>query len=193
MKKVGDITHQKSGLVVPYFIDKTTFVCSCLEQHFTAPEAKILESKVQDYIEHWMTLDWHPVIKVESATNDGWGHSKKTGVWLTCERMYLSRSPAGQILKVAWDAETSHRKALCVPMSERELKLAALPLGAPLQVGKSVTWMDHTEAKWLSLQAINTGIEKMAETLAVLLTTSAGNARLENYQMPHALLEQGND
>lgn len=192
MKKVGEITHARSGLTVPIFIEKTTFVCDCLETRFTAPDAKILEAKVQDFIQHWLTLDWYPVIKVESATNDGWGHSKKVGLWLTCERMYLSRSPAGQILRVTWDSEPAHRKALCSQMPDRELRLAALPLGAPLQVGKSVTWMDYTDARWLALKAINTGIEKMAETLAVLLTTSAGNAKLENYQAPLMLLEQGN-
>jgi hypothetical protein len=68
VKKVGEITQARSGLTIPIFIEKTTFICDCLETQFTATDAKILEAKVQYFIEHWLTLDWHPVIKVESAT-----------------------------------------------------------------------------------------------------------------------------
>lgn len=190
MKKAGEIEHARSGITVPVFLDKMTFHCTCLEQRFTAPDAKILEASVKDFIDHWLTLDWHPMILVESATNDGWGNSKKVGLWLTCKRVYLSRSPAGQMLEVGWDVEEMHRKALCGPMhSGRELRLSTLPLGAPLKVGPSTTWMDYSETKWIALRTIIDGIEKLAEHLSELVTTREGNAKLEGYQMP-LLLEQ---
>lgn len=180
MKKVGEITHIRSGIAVSFFLDKTNFVCSWSERHFSAPDAKTLEARVLDAIEHSLQLEWYPVICVDAAVNDGWGSSKKTGLWLTMERMYLSRSPTGMVLRCAWDIEPAHRKAVCGSMSERELRLASLPLGAPLKIGLAKTWMDYTEAKWQNLMEIQAGIDRISETLRQLLTTSAGNAQLES-------------
>lgn len=193
MKKVGEITHEKSGISVPFFLDGITFRCTTIETAFSAPDAKILEAKVKDHIEHWLTLEWHPVIVIDAARNDGWGSSKKTGLWLTMDRMYLSKSPAGTVLYCDWDADPSHRKAVARIAGERELRLATLPLGAPLKISLSKTWMDYTEAKWEALKAINEGIDSLSIALHKLLTTADGNARLETYRLPILISNGGED
>jgi hypothetical protein len=181
-KKVGEITHSKSGICVPFFLEGTKFTCTCLEQTFTESDARILEEKVKDFIEHWMTLEWHPVIFVEFSLNDGWGSSKRTGIWLDAKRVFLSKSPAGQVLECDWDADASHRKALCRTSNSRELRLANLPLGAPLKVAKGTIWMDHTEEKWNAIARIREGIDKLGDMLMTLLTTVEGNALLQNQE-----------
>jgi hypothetical protein len=180
-KKVDDIVHHKSGITVPFFLDKTTFYCDCLEKRFSAPDASVLEAQVLDYIEHWMNLDWHPVINVECSDSDGWGSSKKTGVWLEVKRVYLSRSPVGLVLECPWDVDPEHRKASCHGVSERSLKLTRLPLVAPLKIGRTNTWMDYTEEKWNALQSIAKGIDQLSAMLVKLITTRDGNDLLERH------------
>jgi len=48
MKKIGDIEHQKSGVAIPFYLDKMQFVCDCHGEHMTAPDAKTLQTMVQD-------------------------------------------------------------------------------------------------------------------------------------------------
>lgn len=178
MKKVIDIEHPKSGVVVTCYLDKTRFTCTVLERTFVASDVSVLKTQVLDFLDHWLTLEWFPVIRVEHSSSDGWGGGKKTGLWLTTERMFLSRSPAGKVLRVGWDVDPAHRKALC-GSSDSAFNLASLPLGAPFKLGPSVTWMDYTESTWNSLQAIRDGIDRASAKLSDLVSTREGNMQLE--------------
>lgn len=188
MKKVGEIVHHKSGITIPYYLEKTTFTCTCLERTVTAPDAKTLESSVRDMLEHWLQLEWHPVIKVETDDQDGWGRHTKAGVWLDCERMYLSRSPAGKVLSCDWEVAEIHRKARAIRMSDRDITLSHLPLIEPLHIGRRCIWCDYTEAKWKSLLEIKEGIKRLASRVNELVSTKEGNRLLE-LGTSHLLLE----
>lgn len=189
VKKVGDIEHPKSGISVPFYLDGTKFTCTCLERIFSAPDANTLRAQVLDHIEHWMVLDWHPVIFVEYADSDGWGGSKKTGLWIDFKRVFLSRSPAGKVLSCPWEVEEAHRKAVCGPvLNAKELTLASLPLGAPLMASRGQVWIDYSEDRWRSLERIKEGIGKLSEMISTLISTSKGNAVLEQSNVMLRLL-----
>ena len=135
MKKIGEIVHHKSGVSIPFFLDRLQFVATCHGKTFTAPDAKTLETMVKDQCEHLLQLDWFPVIKVEFQDNDGWGNAKKSGLWIKSERMWLSRSPAGKVLSCEWGTAATHRKASAHPLSSschgRPLRLSVVhPRGA---------------------------------------------------------------
>ena len=179
MKKVGDINHDKSGIAIPYYLDKTDFVCDVLGERMTAPAANILIAQVKDKLEHWLVLEWFPIIKVSFTESDGWGNSKRTGLWVQSGRMWLSRSPAGCVLTCDWDTAPMHRKAAAIRLRDDAFKLTRLPLEEPIYLGGGDTWMDYTEAKWMSLKALEENIKAVAKNLKDIISSKRGNEVLE--------------
>ncbi len=193
MKKVGEITHERSGIIGMIYLDKLKFRCEVHGVKFEAEDATTLRTKVLDYLEHWMQLDWHPVICVELSDGDGWQNKRKTGLWVATTRMYLSRSPAGDYMKVDWEVAPDHRKALCGRAHASSVfQRVTLPFRVPFRESPQLVWMDYTEAKWNSLQALQRGIVDLVDKLNDLISTEQGNELLESKAQHIALLRQTN-
>ncbi len=178
LKKIGEVVHNKSGITIEYFLDGTQFVATVFEAQLSAPDASILRHKIHDRIEHWMTLEWHPVIEVEFGSR-----YRDDELKLKYDRYYLSKGPAGAIVKVEWEVDESHRKAKANWLSEdrgstRELKLTTFPLTAPLVWGDGHL-LPYSDNVWDSLVSIEGAIETLKKKLKDLITTKSGIAKLE--------------
>jgi len=178
-KKVGTIEHAKANISVDFFLRGTQFVATVLEKEFTAPDASVLRHKVNEHIEHWLNLNWHPVIEVDVSGSRYSGDSDNE-VKIDFKRYYLSVGPAGGLATVDWDVDESHRKAKC-EWSRRDdwRKLVKWPLEAPLEVGDE--WLlPYSEETWSALENISDGIGKLKKAIRALISTRAGVAKLQS-------------
>lgn len=186
-RKLGEWTHEKSGITVPYFLSGTRFVCTVLEVQLDAPEAAVLRDKVMDRLEHWMTMEWFPVIHVE-CNGDGRSSYREEPegeeIALKVRRFYLSRSPAGRVMSVEWECDESHRKAKMRSFNNAEMELTRLPLKAPFPLSKRreqghiSVLIDYDEAVWESLARIIEGVAKLRIAISELVKDKHGIAKL---------------
>ncbi len=181
-KKLGSWTHEASGITIDYFIEGTRFVCVCLEETVSAPEASVLRAQVFDRIEHWMTMEWFPVIEIEVDDNNCSSYRDEPegdAVSVKAKRFYISRSPAGRVKRVEWDVEEVHRKAKMRDYGGSELQLTRLPLKCPLVQGRGDgTLIDYNEEAWEALQQIIKAIGQIREQVGKMIKTKAGIEKL---------------
>ena len=72
-----------------------------------------------------------------------------------------------------------HRKAAAIRLRDDAFKLTRLPLEEPIYLGGGDTWMDYTEAKWMSLKALEENIKAVAKNLKDIISSKRGNEVLE--------------
>jgi hypothetical protein len=191
-RKVGMISHEKSGIEIEYFINGTQFECTVLEEKLTASEASVLRHMVVDKLEHWMNLEWFPIMEItcEEKKYDSYrneGPDIEAGIQLGARRYWLSRSPAGNVVRVDWDVDEEHRKAKMENFGQKDLKLTRLPLKAPFQRNSSrwssgsQEWMiDYTKEKWDTVTRMIEAIQQMHSQMAKLFKSREGIAKLES-------------
>lgn len=182
-KKVQNWEHLRSGLGCGIYLRGTKFAATFLEKEFEAPDINIIQNQLRDYAEHWITMEWFPVIEIEIEAGEGRYRSDPVGetVSLNCKRFYLSLSPAGEIFEVEWDVDADHRKAKMTNYGRysSELKLTGLPLRAPLKTGRGEKYlMDYTNDLWDKFEQIARGILALRETLHKLVSTKQGISQL---------------
>lgn len=180
-KKIGTWHHDKTGIDIDYFLEGTLFKAIVLEETLSAPEASVLRAKVDDKLNHWLTLEWHAVIEIEVEADSGYYRTRVEGDGLTLKigRYYLSRSPAGDIKRVGWDVDESHRKAKMGNYDDRSLKLTRLPLGAPFQIERENHWLiDYDENAWNALESIIRGIGQLRRNISDLVKSKDGVKKL---------------
>jgi len=188
LKKVGEVNHPKSGIIIPYYLDGTQFVATVFETQMKAPDASILVEKIRERIEHWITLEWHPVIEVKVSN----GYSGDN-LSLEFERYYLSKGPAGSVLECSWEVDEVHRKAKAKWMEEREcheFRLTDLPLRAPLTM-RGGHILPYSEQVWETLNKLQANIEHLKKQINDLITTKAGILKLERASESVLLLGSG--
>lgn len=188
-KFVKNIEHRNSGLEVPVRLAGTTFFAEVLGQRYEADNFVILQTKVLDHIEHWMKLEWFPVIEVKCDDKDGWGSAKAYGVLLTYERYWLSRSPAGKALVVKWDVAPDHRKAQC-RIKDLKLTEVALPFTSPFPAdfNGSVNLINFTPERWEGLENIARGLKILGDRISDLVRSNEGNEQLGSTKLANHLL-----
>lgn len=190
LKKLGSWTHEKSGITVDYFINGTRFECTVLEQKLNAPEAAVLRHQVMDRLEHWMSMEWFPIINVEVSDEGAGGANYRDeptgdGLSIKVRRFYLSRSPAGQVMQCGWDVDEEHRKAKMSTYGGSDIALTRLPLKAPFSCSgrgyrsDSGYLMDFTPELWATLVEMIQSLGKMRVQLAKLFKTRDGVAKLQ--------------
>lgn len=190
-KKVQTWTHSRSGLSADIFLRGTSFRALFLEKMFDAPDVSILRKQLSDYAEHWIKMEWHPIIEIEMGEPSNYrSEIQREGIEFGCKRYYLSVSPAGEVFEVGWDVAVSHRKAKMNSLGgssysrrgrgfNAEIRLAGLPLGAPMKNGDN--WMmDHDETLWAAFQQITEGIYALRKKLKQLVGTNEGIKQLKD-------------
>jgi hypothetical protein len=177
-RKIGTISHAESGIEVDYFLRGTRFVARVLEEEVSAPEAAILTREVRDRLDHWLKMDWYPIIETEIETR--WQERKESAnVEIKIRRYWLSRSPAGLLRTCEWEVDEVHRKAKMNRFEScRELNLTKLPLGVPLTLRSGKTMIDYDDQLWRNLLGIVASIRAIRERLQTLLTSKAGIAQI---------------
>lgn len=187
-RKVRTWSHPRSGLSADIYLRETRFVALFLEKTFEAPDVRMLEKKMSDYAEHWIQMEWYPVIEVEidDDRHSYRGEITKEGLAFGFKRFYLSQSPVGEIFSVGWDVETAHRKASMESWGggyrhhdnySTKIKLIGLPLGAPLK--KDAGWLlDYNETLWLGFVGIRDGLMQLRKRLREMVGTREGLKQL---------------
>lgn len=178
-RKVGTIRHETSGAEIDYFLSGTRFTAICLEEEVSAPDAATLRHDICDRLDHWVKLEWFPMMEIELERERRWNDNAPK-LELSFERFYLSRSPAGRIQRVEWDTDPVHRKANMRQWDKREVTLSKLPLTAPLRVDGETILMDFDEAIWQRLVELEKAIKLLSSEIYKMLSTKAGLARLVN-------------
>jgi hypothetical protein len=142
LRKLGQWEHEKSGMIVEYFIEHTTFKCTVLEEKLEAPDVNVLKHQAFDRLEHWMKMEWFPVIDVTCAEessrsryydNDEREDEGQASITIKATRFWLSRSPAGRVVQCDYDVEPEHRKAKLEKYGGTDIQLTRLPLAAPFK------------------------------------------------------------
>jgi hypothetical protein len=205
-RKVDTYVHHNSGFTCDIYLRGTRFHALFLEREFDAPDVNILKHDMADFAEHWMTLEWHPVVnlKVEEPGVGGYRSrgeesDNEASIQLSFDRFYISQSPAGATFKVKWDVEEEYRKIEMDPftISERyhgryrsqrdsygnepkpdKLKLVTLPLRAPIKTNSDSYLMAWTPELWNQLEGIAEGIKRMRQTLGKMITSKEGILQL---------------
>lgn len=181
-KKVQDWTHPRSGLETCIYLRGTQFVATLLEEEFRAPDVAMLRKKLSDKAEHWIEMDWYPIIEVRIGEagrhyrDDGEGES----IEFSRSRFFISQSPAGEIFKCEWEVAPSHRKARMDSYGNaKDIKLIGLPLDAPLKIearysdgGKYL--IDYNEALWVEFDRITENIFRLKKRLKEIVSTNQG-------------------
>lgn len=186
-KKLGSWTHDKSGITVDYFINGTRFECTVLEEKLDAPEAAVLRHKAMDKLEHWMTMEWFPIMEVEVSDDGQHSYSDEPegdAISIKVKRYWLSRSPAGRVVRCDWDVDEEHRKAQMASYGGSDLQLTRLPLKAPFRgsgrYGRTDGVMiDYTEELWDTVQRMIKALSQMRSELAKLFKNKDGIAKLQ--------------
>jgi hypothetical protein len=98
-RKVQTWRHDRSGLSADIYLRGTKFVALFLEEQFEAPDVSMLRKKMSEKAEHWITMQWHPMIEVAIKEPSGHysGEPDSQGIELQLERYLLSRSPTGEL------------------------------------------------------------------------------------------------
>jgi hypothetical protein len=177
-KKVGTVIHAKSGITVDFFLRGTAFFAVVLEKELTAPDASVLRHKIETRIEHWLKLEWHPVIEVETG---GGYRSDEDTVQMSFKRYYLSIGPAGSIATVDWDVDEAHRKAKANWNSrdrDEWKRLVKWPLEAPIKTGSDQWTMAYSEETWHALEEIQNGIKSLRKAIIDLVSIRKGVEKL---------------
>jgi hypothetical protein len=188
-KRVGEWAHPTSGIVTEYFLEDTKFVCVVLEERLSAPEASVLRAKVEDKLDHWLTMEWFPVMEIEVEDKSPGSYRdepKGDGLAIGVRRYFLSRSPAGKVYQCDWDVDEIHRKAKMTGYgngynrygNNDTMALTRLPLAAPLKLGEEKTMIDYTEEAWAGCQEIIKGLGIMRARLSKLIRSREGLRRL---------------
>lgn len=187
LRKVDTFIHEKSGIEVDCFANGTIFECTVLEERMTSPEASMLRHKVFDKLEHWMQMEWHPIIEVScmGPSSGRWSEPTegKAGITLSIERYWLSRSPAGRVMKVDWETDEEHRKAKMRKMDQSDLQLTKLPLKAPFRKSDRYEneWLlNYDESLWATLEKMLFSIQEMQTGLARLFKSREGILKLQS-------------
>lgn len=197
--------HEKSGVSVDYYLTGTKFTARVLERDLEAPEAAVLKAKAMDRLEHWVTLEWHPIIHASVKNADRWSHRNDPngdGIEVRARRFYISRTPGGEIWEVDWDIEEVHRKASMSPGKNVQLlRNSTFPLSVPLPLtsqdssdsrGIQETLLAYNEDVWASLQSLIEGIGKLRLVLSNLIRTKEGFAKM-THTGHNLLLQQGEE
>jgi hypothetical protein len=193
-RKLGQWEHEKSGIVIEYFIEHTTFKCTVLEEKLEAPDATVLQHKAFDKIEHWMNMTWHPVIDVTCAEGerrysyrDEPEGESSASVKIEANRFWLSRSPAGRMVMVEWDVEEEHRKAKLEKYGGTDIQLTRLPLKAPFKFKEDSDhknggrWLiDYDESIWSAIEQMIEAINSMRKNLVAMFKTKEGVTQLQS-------------
>lgn len=185
-KKIETFIDHKSGLECDIYLDGTQFTATLLEREFTADNVALVRTKLRDYANHWLTMEWFPIAEVDcSETGYSRGESR---LKLEFERYYLSRSPAGEIFKVEWDVDSAHRKAEMSLITgedrygrhdrNNKLKIIGLPLTAPVKTGDEKFLIDYSDELWMKLKGIAENIDALSKRLHELISTKQGVAQL---------------
>jgi len=188
-RKVQTWTHPRSGLSADIFLRGTSFVALFLEEMFEAPDVAMLRKKLSDKAEHWIEMKWYPMLQVEiqAETHRYRGDLPKEGVEFGYKRFFLSQSPTGEIFSVDWDVDPEHRKAQMESWGggyrnyesyARKIKLAGLPLNAPLKKSDDEWLMDYSEELWQGFRQINKGIHDLRRRLREIVGTKQGLQQL---------------
>jgi hypothetical protein len=155
---------------------------------------------MSDYAEHWISMDWYPVIEVVIDAEDRHTYRNeitKKSIAFGIERYYISQSPVGEIFTVEWDVDEKHRKAQMEHYGggygnnsySAKIRLAGLPLGAPLK--KDDGWlMDYNEELWQGFKGVQKGIEQLTKRLRELVGTKQGLQQLLSRDGAKLLLKQ---
>ena len=196
LRKLGQWEHEKSGMVVEYFIEHTTFRCTVLEEKLEAPDVNVLKHKAFDRLEHWMKMEWFAVIDVtcaEEASRSRYYDSDEredegqASITIKATRFWLSRSPAGRVVQCEYDVEPEHRKAKLEKYGGTDIQLTRLPLGAPFkfkgedsECKNGGRWLiDYDETIWETIQQMITAIKGMRRNLVGMFKSKDGIVQLQ--------------
>lgn len=199
--KVEDWTHSRSGVECAIYLEFTTFKAMLLEREFSAPDVAMLRKQLNDYAEAMVHLDWHPVIDVSTGESRASYRDEPDGesVNFGCKRFYLGESPAGELYKVDWDVDEYLRKAQMASLGggytrddrlRSELKLAGLPLKAPLKQGYNRWLVPYSDELWDRCMKINESLRFVREQVTKLFKTKESVADFLAGRNPFALEDQ---
>lgn len=185
-KKVETFTHFKTGYEIDIFLDGTQFIAETNGEKFKANNAAEVRKQVDDFLDHWLTMAWHPVIEVEIERSHGGYRDEidKHSVEVGTSRYYVSRSPAGKVWWVDWDVDEKHRKAKMSPWAngysrdDRIAKTICIPLGAPLKLEEGKMMIDYDDNLWDNLEGIKKMIGQLSKKLTDLCGTREGIKKL---------------
>jgi len=184
-RKVQTWRDDRSGLSADIYLRGTRFVALFLEEMFEAPDVAMLRKKLRDKAEHWITMQWHPMIEV--AIKDVGpryrDEAESESIELKLERYYVSASPTGELFKVGWDVDETHRKASMDHFGEgyrwnrgiaSKIRLTGLPLKAPLRTHDGGWLIDYNEQLWDGFEGVQRGIRRLRKRLEELVGTRKG-------------------
>lgn len=185
-RKVQTWRHERSGLSADIFLRGTRFVALFLEEMFEAPDVAMLRKKMSDKAEHWIEMEWHPLIEVSIKEPSGSYHRDEPdseGIDLQLERYLISCSPTGQLFRVGWDVDPEHRKASMDSFGEgyrwtrgiaSRIRLTGLPLKAPMKTHDGGWLIDYNEQLWEGFTGVQQGIRELRRRLEKLVGTKQG-------------------
>lgn len=185
--------HEKSGCETIIYLSGTDFVALLLEEWHSAPDIGTLRKKLRDRAEVHVSMKWFPVMEV-TIEESGRSYTYRNGaaegeaVSFKSERYYLGTSNAGELFKVEWEVDESHRKAQMQSLgggyerrgssTNKQLKLVALPLTAPLKQSDGNYLIAYDESVWEKGEQIIEGINALRQQIKTLFQTKAGIAKL---------------
>ncbi len=199
-RKVETYKHPRSGLSADIYLRGTKFIALFLEEMFDAPDVALLRKKLSDKAEHWIEMQWYPVIEIEidEDQHSYRGELPKEGIEFGCKRFLLSQSPVGEVLAVDWDVDPEHRKAQMESWGGgyhnsdygRKIRLTGLPLKAPLKKNDNEWLMDYNEDLWRGFNEITKGIYQLKKRLREIVGTKQGLQQLINTDGRQLLLKR---
>lgn len=192
-RKVDTFIHEKSGIEIDCFAEGTRFTCMVLEEEMTDSDASVLRHRVFDKLEHWMTMTWYGIIEVSCEKEERNYYRDETPelegtIKLTAKRYYLSRSPAGRVVKCDWETDEEHRKAKLEKFGGADLQLTRLPLKAPFNTTTTrrddpVWLLNYDDQLWATIEGMIEAIHQMRERLNKMFKTKDGVLLLQSAGM----------
>lgn len=189
-RKVDTFVHEKSGIEIECFAEGTRFMCTVLEEEMSEGDASVLRHRVFDKLEHWMKMEWHGIIEVSCEKDEKNYYYRddrpdlEGSIKLTAKRYYLSRSPAGRVVKCDWETDEEHRKAKLEKFGGADLQLTRLPLKAPFNTTTSrrddpVWLLNYDESLWATIEGMIESLHQMRERLNRMFKTKDGILQLQ--------------
>lgn len=188
-KKVDEWEDHKSGFSTTIYLRYTSFVATLLEKSFEAPDIAMLRKQLSDYAEHWITMEWFPILELQASETSHYSDRPDASVQLKFKRFLMSQSPAGEMFTVDWDVHPDHRKAEMSQIDNgyrsrgrgmgSKLKLIKFPLVAPLSQGSdNCFWISYTDELWGKCEYIAGAIQSLREQLNDMIKSNEGIQKL---------------
>lgn len=182
VRKIDKLFIDKFGVTIDISLDtgSSTFEADFQGATFSDKDITALKKKLTDQVEAGAKdIHWVPVIEAEV---EGW--SGEDYIRLKYQRYWVANVNGKWMTCNQWDHDNEKKEPNWKYRFAHILQHGHRGFVHPLEENLPKTsgtdyFMLHTEEKWTALKQLENGIKKLKQGIRDLLSTPAGNARLE--------------